>query len=235
MAERYRDKIVSLPPPDVRLYDPLNNPTHEKLPTPVDDRGLVHIPQLISDVKATISPEYEWPHALSRHHFYWPAAGYPYENGVEGNFRNLTINKGLVLREFENWLHEVTEPPPKPDLEVMSCQIEAWTVAKDLFKMARRTVQYEKLARRRQELILENPNIVGEGFDGKDPVGEAYMAEQFDRNFFGLDFHLLRNEELPAEHRLAEISGPPEEIARRLGKLVAPNSSHLVRAIRAAA
>lgn len=222
--------LETLPPREARLIDP----KQEKIPTPLDERGLIDVSHLIVDVKATVNQSYEWPPGLSVHHIYWPGFWYPYEKGdtrSPGTFRNLPIHKALVLRTFENWLHLVTLPPKIPEVEVMENQIEAWTVAKELFKAARKTVQWQRLARRRRELIAANPNIVDEGFNGEDIIGEEVMHEIFEKNFRGLETQLARQERIPAEFRLIDLETSPQRIARDLGKLVIPRSLQLVRAI----
>lgn len=229
------DQYESLPPNDARLIDPSYYP-HERIITPVDDRGLIDIPQLIQDVKATIDPSYVWPPDLSVHHFYWPAVWYPVDKSALAStnpsvFRNLPIHKGLVLRTFENWLHKVTIPPEMPKPEVMQYRVEAWTVASDLFKMARKTIQWEKRARRRRELLLANPSILPDDFEGVDIIGEEIMHEVLERNFRGFEYQLLRQERIPEAFRIMDISGSPERIAQNLGRVVARPSLHLVHSI----
>lgn len=228
-------EIESLPPPDARLINPDRFPDH-RIPTPVDDRGLIIVDQLITDVKETIDSLYEWPEGVSVHHFYWPAAWYSYDRSLSSNqnpatFRNLPVHKGLVLRTFENWLHKVTIPPEIPEPEIMAYRVDAWLVARDLFKMARKTVQWEKRARRRRMLIAKNPNIINEGFNGIDVIGEEIMAEVLDKNFRGFEHQLQKQERIPEEFRLFDITGSPQQIATNLGKVMTRTSLHLVQTI----
>lgn len=224
----------TLPPPEVRLIDPSNDQSL-RIVTPLDSRDLIDISQLITDVKATIDPDYQWPSEASVHHFYWPDSLYPSKPGRAGNnpalFKNLPIHKGLVPRVFENWLHKVTLPPPIPEPEVRQYRVEAWTVAKDLFKMARKTVQWEKMARRRRELIARNPHIIKDGFDGSDLIGEEVMHEIMERNFRGFERQLNRQDRIPVEHRLIELGNTPARVATDLGKLVNRSSLRLVHEI----
>lgn len=226
----------SLPPPDARLFDPRVF-GDDRLPTPTDDRGLVDIPQLIADVKETIDPSYQWTGDLDVHHFYWYASLYPYRKGESNQnpayFRNIAVHKGLVPRSFHNWLHIVTEPPAVPEPEVMEYRVEAWTVAKDLFKMARQTVQWEKRARRRRELVARNPGIIHEGFNGVDIIGEEVMHEVLDKNFRGFERQLERQERIPEQFRILDITGTPQKVATNLGKLVARPSLNLISVIAA--
>lgn len=227
-------KSASLPPRDSLLIDPRT----EKLLTPVDDRGLVIIPQLITDVKSVVDPDYQWPEELSVHHFYWHEAWYPYtkESPTAENpaiFRNLPIHKGLVIRAFENLLHIATIPPKPPEPEVQKYRVEAYLVVRDLFKMARRTIQWEKRARRRRELVAANPDIIPAGFNGEDIIGEEIMHEVLEKNFRGFERQLIRQEAIPEKHRIIQLDGTPHKMARDLGKLVARPSLHLVRSISA--
>lgn len=228
-------ELETLPPFDARLLNPDKFPD-DRIPTPVDHRGLIQIDRLIQDVKNTIDPNYRWPIGLSVHHFYWPAAWYPYDKNVPGSdnpatFRNLPMHKGLVIRTFENWLHKVTLPPPIPEPEVMEYQVEAWMVARDLFRMARKTVIWEKRAERRRKLIARNPGIIREGFNGVDIIGEEIMHEVLDKNFRGFEKQLLKQEQIPEEFRIIDIGGTPRAVATDLGKLMTKTSLHLVQSI----
>lgn len=220
----------TLPPPDARLHDPRRD---GYIPTPVNDLGLVDIPRLINTVKETVDPGYEWPTGLSVHHFYWPMHLYPHTTGDDhcspATFRQIPVHKGLVLRTFENWLHAITEPPAMPDQEVMDYRVEAWLVARDLFRTARTTIQWERRAKRRRELIATNPDIIPAGFNGADIIGEEIMHEVLEKHFRAFEKHLDRQNRIPEELRIVDISGSPDEIARSLGKVVAKPSLRLVR------
>lgn len=223
---------VTLPPPDARLI----NPHTDKLDTPLDDRGLVDITQLITDVKATVDPDYEWSPSVSVHHFYWPGSRYPYNSAPsaahnKSTFRNLPIHKGLVLREFENWLHVTTLPPPVPEQDVRQYCVEAWIVARDLFKMARKTIQWERQSRRRRELIRNNPHIIAEGFNGEDIIGEEIMQEILEKNFRGFEHQLNRNARIPEEFRLVQLDKSPDKIAQQLGQVIVPRTLLLAKMI----
>lgn len=226
----------TLPPPDARLINP-HATDFSPLATPVDERGLVDIHTLIDQVKATVDPNYIWPKHASIHHFYWPETWYkmpyhePYENPAA--FRNLPINKGLVPRVFENWLHQITIPPVLPEREVRAYTVEAWFVARDLFRMARKTVQWQRIAERRRQLIADNPTIVTEGFNGTDIIGEEIMHEIFEKNFRGVTRHIERNAQLPEAFRLLPITEEPATIAQALGKIIVPRSLKLVNRVAA--
>lgn len=132
--------IMHLPPREVRLFDP--NLNEGKIPTPIDERGLVDMLGLISVMRSTVESEYDWASAFSdEHHLQWPDRWYPKsDEGSEYSaniFRNLAISKVIVPRVFHNWVHRITEPPPMPSEEVMRYRIDAQRVALALFKEVR--------------------------------------------------------------------------------------------------
>jgi hypothetical protein len=213
----------SLPPKDAFLYLPKTY--SERIPTALDHNGVVDMHATIDAVKECIDPAYVWDNEKSLHHFQWPDSWYSVhrENGdyVPSNFRNLPISTGLVLREFENVLHRVTLPPPVPDREVMQYRIESWQVVKNLFSAARKTVQWQKIQKKRREFISNNPSVLKEGFNGQDVIGEEIMFEILDKHFSSYESLLEKQESIPEEHRILDISGPPQLVAKRLGRLAA--------------
>jgi hypothetical protein len=222
-----------LPPFDARLIQP-----GERIPTPVDYRGLIDLDQLIAEVTSTVDPEYEWPRGLSVHHLYWPENRYPYVRSVPSSsnpryFINLPINKALVPRVFENWVHACTEPVIPPDSEVMQYITEAWQIASHLFKTVRANIHWERMARRRRVVIASDPERLREDFDGEDLIGEAYMHDVFRKNFRVIEEQIVRSQRIPPEFRMIDLEAPPEAIAKQLGKVMVPravNRSRLVAA-----
>ena len=222
MTELWNPETAYLPPIEFRRLAP-----GEKIPTPTDERGLIEIDRLIADLNKTIDPAYEWPKGLSVHHFYWAGNKYPYVRDVThahnpAYFCNLPIHKGLLPRVFENYLHLITEEPPVPDQEVREYRVEAWQVAKDLFKSARKTIQWERRARRRRELVARNPAILADEFNGEDIIGEEFMHTMLEKNFHQLERQMHRNARIPREFRLLDFEASPRTIATALGKLVIP-------------
>ncbi len=221
-----------LPPQEVWL---IADPEKTKIDTPLDDRGLVAIPELIQVVKDTIDPGYTWPMHLSVHHLYWQ--GWWYQSGFAGPyanaFRELPINKALVPRVFENWLHKVTIPPPVPDPEVMRYRVESWAVAKNLFKSVRQAVVWEKRARRRDAFIRANPSVLPEEFEGEDLIGRAVLEDTIRDNFRNIERNLELLYEIPPEFRLIEPDATQEDLTKGLGKIVVPKALQLVGAVAA--
>ncbi len=214
---------IYLPPLGARLI----NPSKEKIQTPIDDRGLVDVPKLIQVVQETIHPEFRWTWPLNVHHFYWHEADYPYEKefGTINNpstFRELPINKGLLPKVFHNWLHLVTIPPPKPSPEVMNYRVEAWTVARSLFRNMQGSVQWERKASRRVGFLEHNPGTLDEKLNGEDIYGKAVMVDTLDTYFRGAEYHIRRLDQIPEDFRLFDPDQPRQILATQLGQLVVP-------------
>lgn len=127
-----------MPPHELRLHNPKRDGL---LPTPVDERGIVDVKKLITNVKATIEPEYRWKSLTNDvHHLQWPSNRYadaPDADLDPQEFRNLAVSKLIVPRVFHNWTHHITEPPPVPSDEMMHYRIEAQRVAIELFQTIR--------------------------------------------------------------------------------------------------
>ena len=229
---RWRVEQPALPPSDAWLIE-----RGEKFDTPTDGLGIVDISRTISLVRACIDPYYIWDPALSVHHFQWDKSMYP-ERKQSGRpnprvFRELPPHKGLVLREFENVLHEVTLPAPVPEEEVMYYRIEAWKVASSLFKKARDVLQQERKRRHRRANVAANPQLVAEGFNGQDVIGEEIMQEILEKDFRGVEIHRKQNSQIPPEFRFFDSEAPLTEVAGDLGKIVIPRSVKLYKAIAA--
>jgi hypothetical protein len=216
-----------LPPEKYWLVDP----AEKQIPTPVDARGLILVPELIQTVKNTVDPEYKWPPHLSVHHLYWE--GWWYESAFAGDsarkFRELPIHKALVPRMFENWLHCITEPPDVPDPEVMEYRVEAWSVAESLFRSVRQAVNWERKARRRAALLERKPETLPEEFNGEDIIGREVIGASLQQHFAGMDRELARLERIPPEFRLVEPDESHITLAAQLGKIVGPRAMQLTR------
>jgi hypothetical protein len=221
-GRRYEDP--GLPPRDVWLLDP----ERERIATPTDERGLVVVPSLIAAVRKTIRPEYRWTAPYDIHHFQWPDAWYPYYPGIDRanphQFRELSIHKGLVPREFHNWLHRITIPPPVPSHEVMFYRVEAWDVARALFGEVQGVFQWERRMRRRVTRLQHDSGVLPPEFSGVDLIGQTVMADVLSSNFRGIERHLARLDGIPEEHRLFEPTDSPLQLASALGRLVVPTA-----------
>lgn len=176
---------LSLPPLDLQLH---NLQRDGRIDTPLDDRGLVELRELIYIVKQTVEPGYDWQSSFNDvHHLEWPARAYqslPHSQLNPQEFRNLAISKAYVPRVFHNWVHRITEPPPVPDVEVMYYRTEAQRAAFALFKTVRASrglIRLKSLSE--QEL-------------------HSRLIQNFDE--FSNDLELTRS--IPAEFQLLDIA-----------------------------
>lgn len=136
-----------LPPREVWQFIP---GIDEKIPTPVDEYGLVDVGKLLTVVKTTIDPGFAWdPHDIpNKHHLYWEHRNYPQRPNARVNphtFCELPSNKLLLPTKFHSWLHVVTKPPTPPDKEVMYYQIEAHRTLFTLFSNARESARISRM------------------------------------------------------------------------------------------
>ncbi|MGH7240959.1 MAG: hypothetical protein ACREGB_01540 [Candidatus Saccharimonadales bacterium] len=220
-----------LPPPDVWLVDPRK----DKFETPVDDRGFVDVPNLIQAVKDTIDSGYEWPSDANIHHFYWKEEWY-HSRLIGANalrFRELPIHKALLPVEFHNWLHQITIPPDIPDPELIRRRNESWTVAEDLFRSSRNVVRWERRARRRAELVREQPGILPPTFAGEDLIGQEVLGKIIGKHFVGLELGLERLHRIPEDDRFVEADAGLHAFASALGKIIVPGALKLTSAVAA--
>jgi hypothetical protein len=191
LAESFTGAISykeGLPPLDVRLL----NAQHDKIPTPINDLGLIDVDQLIVDVNRTIAPGYTWPSPPSRHHIYWPRTDYvefqedqPEVPAVR--FREQSAHLIRVPREFENWLHAITEPPPMPEPEVMEQVNAAWTVAQGLFHSIRETTKTVRMFERAR------------GYREFSEAQEEIIHDMVSNDLAGVVTHLYKLDEIPVE------------------------------------
>lgn len=215
-----------LPPREFWLI----NPEKEKIPTPLDDRGIVDQAKLIKVVKATIDPAYKWAGPCDVHHFQWAKARYPVRQGRDvfspRKFRELPVNKGVEPRVFHNWTHVATEEPPVPSEEVMRGYTEAWEVAERLFAHIRNVVQKERRMRRLAAQCIADGLPIGVDFD------DAAAETLFD-HFQEIDQHLEQLQAIPPEFQLVDPSQKPLELASALGRVVVPRQMTYTQAVAA--
>lgn len=231
----------ALPPRDVWEHD-LDN---TRLEMPVDERGLVDTQRLVEAVSSLIDPDYEWPNRLSVHHLYWHKRwyGFPSAGPYAESFRDLSINKILVPRMFENVLHRVMEPPAVPHTDVMEHRLQSWLVARHLFKSVRSVVRWEKSEE--QYLKMVNDGTFPKGYETEDEIGREMLRSALQRQFKGVALHMHRLSEIPPEFRLIEpdigVTDPTGEavtqrhaFAAKLGGVVMPNAVPVMRQLKVA-
>lgn len=239
---------IWLPPKDAWLFDPYLS--QNKLQTPVDEYGLVDRRRLIETVKQTVHPDYRWPtKVLSIHHLYWHGAWYGFPSAPEraASFRDMNVNKILVPRVFENWVHLLTLPPDMPDGDIMEYQLESVGVQKNLFKSIRAVVQWERQIEPRKNAVAEGRIVLKEKPFRQDSArrddenGKAFFREANKRHFKGVYMHMDRLEEIDPDFRLIDptydIDTSPDKrykFMKELGRHVVPRAVPMTRMLQAA-
>lgn len=120
--ERERVDDLYLPPQHARAWDEV---TDGKLQTPLNTHGVVDLDALVALGKQTVENGYDWTSRLNDvHHLQWPEAFYA-DDELAHEFRETVDRKAFLPRQFHNWLHHITEPPPVPSEEVMKHTVDA--------------------------------------------------------------------------------------------------------------
>lgn len=194
-----------LPPVSLRAngFEDPNKTTFDRLPTPLNNIGLVDKPKLIKLVRGTLNSAYAWPSVLDdEHHCQWPRRNYvdrPDEKINPYEFRNFALNKMYWPRMFHAWAHKVTEQPPVPSLEVMHNVGQAQFAIDTLH----RSVQIAKMLNR-------NKNISPKSLNGRlEELYEEYNESLDDLNQLDTEFHFLDINQIRPEsiHDLLNIKG----------------------------
>lgn len=204
-----------LPPESARLW----TPEEGRRETPLDSRGLVDLDKLVSLGKQTVQLDYSWISAFNDvHHLQWPAAHYAESLGLPGHeFRELIQRKAYLPRQFHNWLHLITLPPPMPSEEVMRHSIDAERTARALAVTAQLAVRLTRM-----------PGIP-----------EAKLVKRLEEQFENYSLYVENAREVPLEFqllKLAEVEARSVEemltVNKRLGKLalhLIPNRSRMLQ------
>lgn len=194
-----------LPPREFWLFDP----KQEKIPTPVDHRGLVDSIKVAEILRSVIDRSYKFILPSDDHHKY-PNPD-QYTDDLEYRFRNSTINIVRKPRDAHVLSHYLLEDPKKPDPEVMLLLLEAFDVTTGIYEDASEVVRLE---RHRQRII-----------DGMLRPRRGEFRTEASRQR-GIDFHkrrfeerLSRYEKLPSEAVLERVSTSAniKNIAKKLG------------------
>jgi hypothetical protein len=191
----------------------LKNPYIEKAKTPVDQYGLIIVPDLIREVKDYVDEAYLWPRRIRIHHIYYDEAWYPNDHSPEAvvnpaAFRNLAAHKARLPLAFERLIHEATIPAAVPDLEVMSYRVDAMKVATDLFESVRRVINWERMARRRAAEVKRHPEVLENRPDPENyeqTVNRAIIEEVLDHHFRGALQQLGHAVRIPPDLAFFEI------------------------------
>lgn len=209
----------------------------QAIPTPVDDRGLILVDQLMETVKELVDPGYPWHPYTSKHHIYNEAAWYDNlpELGIYNpyRFRNLAINKVKVPRQFENLLHWTTRPAEIPDADVRAYRVEAWEVALRLWRKAEQTIEDEALWTGRMADIASRPDTINPEWQGEDRISDEHFATTLEKHFYIIEQQWELNEKIPPDLRVLEFDPSPEVVAQRLGSIVRGKAVNFVPLIAA--
>lgn len=194
-----------LPPHEYWLVDP----RQEKMPVPLDDRGLVDSLAVAQTLRSTIDPRYKFHLKSDDHHEQHDEDRYKDE--IEKHFRTLPINIVKLPRDAHVLLHHLFEEPIKPDREVMKLVSEGFSVTNGIYTNASEVIRLE---RHKQRII-----------DGTLRPKQGEFRSEISRQR-GIDFHkrqfeewLQRYENLPTEAVLEPVrtGASMKNIAKTLG------------------
>lgn len=204
-----RAYTTGLPPKEFRLIDI----TREKIPTPIDERGIVDSDLLIEEINKTIKPEYRWPGASDKHHGQWRRSDYAAlqawsPESYAYSFREMAPNKMLIPRIYHNWIHAVTLEPPMPAPEVMRESVREWVILKNFFESVQQTTQIMRIfdrERDRRQFTAEQ---------------EDMLNEELLRKFAGVIMHFEAVETIPLERWPFSPDMKLQIAAGKIGNLV---------------
>jgi len=126
------------------------------VPTPVDpDTGVVDHEKLIDTMLELVDPEYKWQAPFfDEHHLHWFAHRYSSafhpDVKLTNEFRNLSIHKIWVPRQFHNFIHAVTIPPEVPEPEAMRRSVKEFRRNRYIHKI---TTHALSLYQRQQKMV----------------------------------------------------------------------------------
>lgn len=217
----YGTAALQIPPLEMQRFIPGRS---ERIPTPVNEVGLIDEKKLVVAVQSTVDPEFHWSPSDTpdSHHLYWEHRRYPNLPDESVNpriFCNLPTSQIRVPRIFHNWLHIVTEMPPIPGEEAMAYQIAVCSIIKSLVAAARETKKTE----RRPYVSEKKANrIIEYHFEQFQEYYEK--AREIPEEFRPFDFHLYSPSSIEDMHA----------ISAKLGEIACAKSINHVRYIRTA-
>lgn len=190
-----------LPPEDARLW---RADLHAKLETPLDELGLVDLDELVRLGTGTVATDYDWTSLFNDvHHLQWPAASYAADE-LNHEFRELFRRKAFIPRQFHNWLHLITLPPPAPSHEIMRHSIEGERTARALAATAQLAVRLTRMRGIPEHKLVER----------LEQQFENYQLYVENARLVPREFQLLRLEEVEARNVEEMLA-----VNKRLGKL----------------
>lgn len=227
-----------LPPRDAWKVNP---DRLRKFYAPTDDRGFVLPDATVEKVRELFEDDYEWPidsrYEETRpnvHHFHWTERQYsPQIYGgllIPRRFRELPSVKGILPRQFHNVIHAVTLPPDVPLYLDMAQHVEAYTLARQTFQSATRTVAAHARFGVLEEALTES----------EDVIANEMLISAFDRQFRDYKADIERFVGAAGLESL-RLNDPkfakrkPHEVKRLLGRVVRMNETNYVPLFRMAA
>ena len=98
----------------------------QKIETPYLEHGIIDHRSLVRQVLGSVASDYQWQGSfVGPHHLMWPRRLYPHSHdatspeGIAAQYRSSPSLQIIIQREAHMYLHQVTEPPVRPSLEVM--------------------------------------------------------------------------------------------------------------------
>lgn len=197
----------------LNLSTGLVKPDAPKLHLNTDDRGLLRPDEAIEAINEMYFwRDYDWPYMVGdvqtqpdMHHFYHYRSWYSLSENdgspLPSTFRELPTTLGMMPRQFHNALHDLTIPPEKPELEVMSDYIDAYQLAQQafmrLFKAAKSLAIVDKMPALSVVKLLNNYQPTKR----INEVEAAFMQSFFETHFkqYSLAIELFHTAEKSSE------------------------------------
>lgn len=199
-VDEYGQPSPFYPPPDVLTPQALTYVEQRRrfIETPLDDNGLIKMPELLQAVQETTVLGYAWKCMVNGrkiksnvHHAYYTdetSKDYPKLADATVNpheFREAGTNKVRLPIQFHNHLHDIVIPAPPPPLEIMREYIEAQRNANRLFCVSRES----------KRLLLQRE--VG--------LDDQMVRQALIENFEGFLSELEQTKSIPKEFRIVDL------------------------------
>lgn len=210
------------------------------IPTPTLSNGIVDHQQLVKDVGGLVSSDYRWRAPFfDEHHLHWK--GHYYNPGLHGDstipkqFRDLSIHKLWIPREFHDFIHAVTVPSDVPDFDIMNESVAEYrhkeymyTISSEVITLRERDERAIPLPRKSDDEILRvrdpiSKRIVADGLYEERRRAFIDVIEQYFHS--GLPPDLTHLSSLQLE-QVAEFEEVIPQIRRGLKESIALTNNH---------
>lgn len=191
--------------------------------TPVDERGLVIIPDFINLVKSLVIPEYDWEDGRKpdTHHVYYPEWRYLFPHNPKLRiFRELPIHKLYVQRSFHELSERMIIPANVPHMDVVEHTIRSYKIAEPLYQSAHGLVRIPRSMRDRKAAVTSGKVKPRDG--DSDRSARRYFQKIYDDCSKRFESKLRELESIPSEFRLVDLDqtgDSPHAIATNLGRV----------------